>query len=169
MRAAALAEDGRNRIQGLVGPMPEAARTLRSVYLGWADQVERLLRDLGAVDVGREAELQTPRHRAIVAGALLRPPPPTQGSRRLRENHRTRDGERPLPWFDTISLRWAATQRPDAKSLPTGISADAVLRRCLKVQGQVENDMVLGTSAYKNGTRATMFSRKDRRHRPAVR
>jgi S-DNA-T family DNA segregation ATPase FtsK/SpoIIIE len=32
----------------------------------------------------------------------------------------------------------------------------------LKVQGQVENDMVLGTSAYKNGTRATMFSRKDR-------
>jgi len=68
-----------------------------------------------------------------------------------------------------ISLRWAATQRPDAKYLPTGISADAVLRRCLKVQGQVENDMVLGTSAYKNGTRATMFSRKDRRHRPAVR
>ena len=57
---------------------------------------------------------------------------------------------------------WAATQRPDAKSLPTGISANAVLRLCLKVQGQVENDMVLGTSAYKNGTRATMFSRKDR-------
>lgn len=57
---------------------------------------------------------------------------------------------------------WVATQRPDAKSLPTGISANAVLRICLKVQGQVENDMVLGTSAYKNGTRATMFSRKDR-------
>ena len=59
-------------------------------------------------------------------------------------------------------MLWAATQRPDAKSLPTGISANAVLRLCLKVQGQVENDMVLGTSAYKNGTRATMFSRKDR-------
>jgi S-DNA-T family DNA segregation ATPase FtsK/SpoIIIE len=57
---------------------------------------------------------------------------------------------------------WVATQRPDAKSLPTGISANAVLRICLKVQGQVENDMVLGTSAYKNGTRATMFGRKDR-------
>jgi S-DNA-T family DNA segregation ATPase FtsK/SpoIIIE len=58
-------------------------------------------------------------------------------------------------------MLWAATQRPDAKSLPTGISANAVLRLCLKVQGQLENDMVLGTSAYKNGTRATMFGRKD--------
>jgi S-DNA-T family DNA segregation ATPase FtsK/SpoIIIE len=57
---------------------------------------------------------------------------------------------------------WVATQRPDARSLPTGISANAVLRLCLKVQGQVENDMVLGTSSYKNGIRATMFSRKDR-------
>jgi DNA segregation ATPase FtsK/SpoIIIE, S-DNA-T family len=28
--------------------------------------------------------------------------------------------------------------------------------------GQVENDMVLGTSAYKNGVRATMFTRSDR-------
>jgi S-DNA-T family DNA segregation ATPase FtsK/SpoIIIE len=55
-----------------------------------------------------------------------------------------------------------ATQRPDAKSLPTAISANAVLRFCLKVMGQVENDMVLGTSAYKNGVRATMFTRSDR-------
>jgi S-DNA-T family DNA segregation ATPase FtsK/SpoIIIE len=55
-----------------------------------------------------------------------------------------------------------ATQRPDAKSLPTGISANAVLRFCLKVMGQTENDMVLGTSAYKNGTRATMFSFGDK-------
>jgi S-DNA-T family DNA segregation ATPase FtsK/SpoIIIE len=54
------------------------------------------------------------------------------------------------------------TQRPDAKSLPTAISANAVLRFCLKVMGQTENDMVLGTSAYKNGVRATMFSRSDR-------
>jgi S-DNA-T family DNA segregation ATPase FtsK/SpoIIIE len=54
------------------------------------------------------------------------------------------------------------TQRPDARSLPTAISANAVLRFCLKVMGQVENDMVLGTSAYKNGTRATMFARADR-------
>jgi DNA segregation ATPase FtsK/SpoIIIE, S-DNA-T family len=54
-----------------------------------------------------------------------------------------------------------ATQRPDAKSLPTGISSNAATRFCLKVMGQVENDMVLGTSSYKNGTRATMFSRRD--------
>ena len=54
-----------------------------------------------------------------------------------------------------------ATQRPDAKSIPTGISANAGLRMCLKVMGQLENDMVLGTSMYKNGIRATMFSRED--------
>jgi S-DNA-T family DNA segregation ATPase FtsK/SpoIIIE len=54
-----------------------------------------------------------------------------------------------------------ATQRPDAKSLPTGISSNAALRFCLKVMGQVENDMVLGTSPYKNGVRATMFRRRD--------
>jgi len=55
-----------------------------------------------------------------------------------------------------------ATQRPDASSIPTGISANAVLRMCLKVMGQVENDMVLGTSMYKNGIRATMFARDDK-------
>jgi DNA segregation ATPase FtsK/SpoIIIE, S-DNA-T family len=55
-----------------------------------------------------------------------------------------------------------ATQRPDSKAIPTGISANAVLRMCLKVMGQIENDMVLGTSAYKNGTRATMFSFTDK-------
>jgi len=54
-----------------------------------------------------------------------------------------------------------ATQRVDAKSLPTGISSNAVLRFCLKVTGQVENDMVLGTSMYKAGVRATMFARSD--------
>ena len=59
-------------------------------------------------------------------------------------------------------LIWLAIQRPDAKSIPTGISANAVLRMCLKVMGQVENDMVLGTSAYKNGTRATMFAFSDK-------
>ena len=55
-----------------------------------------------------------------------------------------------------------ATQRPDASSIPTGISANAGLRMCLKVMGQVENDMVLGTSMYKNGIRATMFARDDK-------
>ncbi|MFI7011684.1 cell division protein FtsK [Streptomyces sp. NPDC050145] len=55
-----------------------------------------------------------------------------------------------------------ATQRPDAKSLPTGISANASLRACLKVMGQTENDMVLGTSSYKRGVRATMFAWGDK-------
>ena len=55
-----------------------------------------------------------------------------------------------------------ATQRPDARSLPTGISSNAALRFCLRVAGQIENDMVLGTSSYQGGTRATMFTRADR-------
>jgi S-DNA-T family DNA segregation ATPase FtsK/SpoIIIE len=48
-----------------------------------------------------------------------------------------------------------ATQRPDKTSLPTGISGNVSQRFCLKVMGQVEVDMVLGTSAYKNGLRPT--------------
>ncbi|GHA64177.1 cell division protein FtsK [Streptomyces tendae] len=55
-----------------------------------------------------------------------------------------------------------ATQRPDAKSLPPGISANAILRFCLKVIGHTANDMVLSTGAYKAGIRATMFTRSDR-------
>jgi DNA segregation ATPase FtsK/SpoIIIE, S-DNA-T family len=54
-----------------------------------------------------------------------------------------------------------ATQRPDARSLPTGISANAVLRFCLKVMSHRENDMVLGGNAHTNGIRATMFTRRD--------
>ena len=54
-----------------------------------------------------------------------------------------------------------ATQRPDAKSLPPGISANAILRFCLKVMTHQANDMVLGASMYKSGIRATMFSRRD--------
>ena len=53
-----------------------------------------------------------------------------------------------------------ATQRPDKDSLPTGVSGNVSTRFCLKVAGQVENDMVLGTSAYKNGARATTFRPK---------
>lgn len=50
-----------------------------------------------------------------------------------------------------------ATQRPDKESLPTGVSGNVSIRFCLYVVGQTENDMILGTSAYKNGIRATMF------------
>lgn len=55
-----------------------------------------------------------------------------------------------------------ATQRPDKNSLPTGVSANAGIRFCLRVMGQVENDMVLGTSMYQNGVRATTFTAKDK-------
>ncbi|MGH4020512.1 MAG: cell division protein FtsK, partial [Pseudonocardiaceae bacterium] len=55
-----------------------------------------------------------------------------------------------------------ATQRPDSKSLPTGVSANVGIRLCLRVMGQLENDMVLGTSAYRNGIRATTFGPKDK-------
>lgn len=53
-----------------------------------------------------------------------------------------------------------ATQRPDAKSIPAQISDNAILRFCLMVSGQVPNDMVLGTSSYQNGERATEFNFK---------
>jgi hypothetical protein len=53
-----------------------------------------------------------------------------------------------------------ATQRPDKQSLPTGVSGNVSTRFCLKVTGQVENDMILGTSAYKNGLRSTTFARR---------
>jgi S-DNA-T family DNA segregation ATPase FtsK/SpoIIIE len=55
-----------------------------------------------------------------------------------------------------------ATQRPDKKSLPTGISANVSIRLCLRVMGQVENDMILGTSSYQNGLRATTFTKRDK-------
>jgi DNA segregation ATPase FtsK/SpoIIIE, S-DNA-T family len=57
------------------------------------------------------------------------------------------------PAFGVILI--IATQRPDKASLPTGVSGNVSDRFCLKVTGQVENDMILGTSAYKNGIRAT--------------
>ncbi|MFD8967691.1 cell division protein FtsK [Streptomyces sp. NPDC059568] len=55
-----------------------------------------------------------------------------------------------------------ATQRPDKDSIPTSISANASARWCLKVMGQTENDMVLGTGAYKRGVRASMFAWGDK-------
>ena len=54
-----------------------------------------------------------------------------------------------------------ATQRPDAKSIPPDIKANAVLRMCLKVMGWRENDMVLGDGMNRAGVTAVMFSRED--------
>ncbi|MFL6144341.1 MAG: FtsK/SpoIIIE domain-containing protein [Labedaea sp.] len=55
-----------------------------------------------------------------------------------------------------------ATQRPDKASLPTAISANVGVRYCLRVMGQLENDMILGTSMYQNGIRATTFTPRDK-------
>ncbi|TCJ34163.1 cell division protein FtsK [Parafrankia sp. BMG5.11] len=55
-----------------------------------------------------------------------------------------------------------ATQRPDAASLPTGVSSNASIRFCLRVMGQVENDMILGTSMYKNGIQASTLRPSDK-------
>nr|WP_241265529.1 FtsK/SpoIIIE domain-containing protein [Streptomyces boncukensis] len=55
-----------------------------------------------------------------------------------------------------------ATQRPDKASLPTGIKANIGSRFCLRVMDQDANDMVLGTSMYKGGIRATTFTRSDK-------
>lgn len=49
------------------------------------------------------------------------------------------------------------TQIPDKDSLPTGITRNVNTRYCMSVADQVANDMILGTSMYKNGYRATVF------------
>ena len=49
------------------------------------------------------------------------------------------------------------TQIPDRDSLPPGITRNINTRFCLSVADQVANDMILGTSMYKLGYRATVF------------
>ena len=56
---------------------------------------------------------------------------------------------------------WFSTQRPDASSLPTPIRDNAALRIAMRVTSQPANDQILGTSAYKEGVRATQFNRSD--------
>jgi S-DNA-T family DNA segregation ATPase FtsK/SpoIIIE len=53
-----------------------------------------------------------------------------------------------------------STQRPDATMIPAAITGNILGRFCMMVPGQVENDMVLGTGAYKNGYRSTNFRPK---------
>jgi S-DNA-T family DNA segregation ATPase FtsK/SpoIIIE len=55
-----------------------------------------------------------------------------------------------------------ATQKPDAKSIPSSIADNASARLCLKVNGQVSNDQILGTSSYRDGIRATQFAFSDK-------
>jgi len=55
-----------------------------------------------------------------------------------------------------------ATQRPTSDSLPTDISANMGIRLCLRVQGHLENNMILGTGMSKRGVQAYTFTRKDK-------
>jgi DNA segregation ATPase FtsK/SpoIIIE, S-DNA-T family len=50
-----------------------------------------------------------------------------------------------------------ATQIPDKSSLPPNITRCVTVRWCLSVGGQVENDMILGTGAYKRGLTGTVY------------
>lgn len=62
-----------------------------------------------------------------------------------------------------------ATQKPDAKSIQTAIADNVSTRLCFKVNGQVANDQVLGTSGYKGGISATLFAFEDKGHRVPAR
>jgi S-DNA-T family DNA segregation ATPase FtsK/SpoIIIE len=50
-----------------------------------------------------------------------------------------------------------ATQIPDKTSLPPGITRCVSIRWCMSVVGQIENDMILGTGAYKRGLTGTAY------------
>lgn len=50
VRAAELAQQGENKLQGFVGPIAEAAVSLRKAYLGWHGDGERFLSGTGLVD-----------------------------------------------------------------------------------------------------------------------
>ncbi|GAA3765565.1 FtsK/SpoIIIE domain-containing protein [Micromonospora maritima] len=50
-----------------------------------------------------------------------------------------------------------ATQIADRDSVPPNITRCVTVRWCLSVGGQVENDMILGTGAYKRGLSATVY------------
>lgn len=54
-----------------------------------------------------------------------------------------------------------ATQRPDKTALPTQVSSLVGTRFCLRVMDQTANDMILGTSMYQGGIRATTFAKSD--------
>lgn len=55
-----------------------------------------------------------------------------------------------------------ATQRPDADSLPKGISSNAGIRIALRVMDDAANNMILGAGMYGSGIRATDFTSKDK-------
>jgi DNA segregation ATPase FtsK/SpoIIIE, S-DNA-T family len=57
---------------------------------------------------------------------------------------------------------YLATQKPSAKSIPTAIAHNAIIRICLKVLGWQANDQVLGDGMSKAGLKAQMFAWADK-------
>lgn len=55
-----------------------------------------------------------------------------------------------------------ATQKPDAKALPSGIADNCSFRLCFRVNTDRANNQVLGNGMYAMGIRATLFSAKDK-------
>ena len=84
----------------------------------------------------------------------VRPPEVRQAGRRGRRvHHQDRPGARRVPDPGHAAAGQGLACRPACRG-------NVSTRFCLKVAGQVENDMILGTSAYKNGARATTFRPK---------
>jgi len=57
---------------------------------------------------------------------------------------------------------WMSTQRPDGKSIPTGITSSVGRRICLRVTTYQANDMILGDGKWAEGYRASQFSNNDK-------
>ncbi|WP_020522839.1 ATP-binding protein [Catelliglobosispora koreensis] len=68
------------------------------------------------------------------------------------------DAERAIKRCRALGIIFVlATQIPDKTSLPPNITRCVTNRWCLSVAGQVENDMILGTGAYKRGITGTVY------------
>jgi S-DNA-T family DNA segregation ATPase FtsK/SpoIIIE len=90
------------------------------------------------------------------------PRPPKDPGKAVREEFIAicRDLVKRGPALGIIPL--FATQKPDAKSIPSSIADNASARLCFKVNGQISNDQILGTSSYQSGVRATQFAFSDK-------
>ncbi len=71
------------------------------------------------------------------------------------------DAERAIKRLRALNIFFVlATQIPDKSSLPPNIVRCVTIRWALSLGGQMENDMVLGTGAYKSGLSATVYRPK---------
>jgi S-DNA-T family DNA segregation ATPase FtsK/SpoIIIE len=71
------------------------------------------------------------------------------------------DAERAIKRLRALNIFFVlATQIPDKSSLPPNIVRCVTIRWALSLGGQMENDMVLGTGAYKAGLSATVYRPK---------